>query len=552
MKIQRYLAALLVVPALASIQSCSASKLDPNQKATLKAKPAVVRVVSICEGGYRWYPLGKAKSSFSTYIPIDASFIGTGFLIDPSGYIVTSSDVIQNKEDCIKRLKENIVQKIQKDYPDDLDYKKPEVGDIQVDRKSDNFGKFYPAPFQSGKVILPNVSNEPLTFQVEATRRNSGEPSKLGNNVAIIRIQVTKAPIVKLSKEDSIQIQDFIITIGYPLTTDTDTSGKSLVESTVDDGKITNADKQVEGGYPILQTNIRGGEGILGSPLLNNQGEAIGMIASVKGGVTLAIPQKPEIQALIKGSGATFNEGGLTEKYYLDGLNDFEKGNLVAARAKFSNVKNLFPAHSEVDKLILKIDNILASRYNKPWKDPTYQRLFALIVGGGVVAALAYFLLRRKSSGSKAPAGSPGLSAQGGSVLKPPYQGNGAGTQSWVELEYQGQTRKLPLYKDEHRLGRDPQWSDVAIPTSWEVISRHHAILRKEGEDYRIYDGDGKVPSSNGLWIDDDIRVNPQDGYPLRNGDQLKIGKDSHEQIVLTYFNPSSSQAAQPRETKMA
>jgi len=126
---------------------------------------------------------------------------------------------------------------------------------------------------------------------------------------------------------------------------------------------------------------------------------------------------------------------------------------------------------------------------------------------------------------------------------------NGAGNQIWIELECQGQLRRFPLSKEEHRLGRDPDWSDFKVPAGWEVISRHHAILRKQGDDYRIHDGDGTVPSRNGLWVEDEP-VGTLNDYPLQDGDQIKIGKNPQEWVILTYFNQSGSQAA-VRETRM-
>lgn len=210
--------------------------------------------------------------------------------------------------------------------------------------------------------------------------------------------------------------------------------------------------------------------------------------------------------------------------------------------------KGVVSCHSEVDRLIRSSDRFLFERYRYPWKNPTYLLLGALVAGISVVAALTYFLLRRQSRTKASPV-SLESSAERGSDPNTSYQGNGIGTQT-LELEYQGQIRRCQLNKDEHHLGRDLKWSDINIPTSWEAISRKHAILRKEGEDYRIYDGDGIVASRNGLWIDSLTRVD-QYGYLLQNGDQIKIGTDPHEQITLTYFNPISSQA-EVRPTSMA
>lgn len=115
-------------------------------------------------------------------------------------------------------------------------------------------------------------------------------------------------------------------------------------------------------------------------------------------------------------------------------------------------------------------------------------------------------------------------------------------------MEYKGQIQRFQLHKGELKLGRDPNWSDFEIPSTWEVISRRHAIFHKEGNDYRLYDGDRQVPSRNGVWVSDDYRVDPKEGYLLNNGDRLKIGQDAQEQVLITYFNPNS-EPANPKTT---
>ena len=43
---------------------------------------------------------------------------------------------------------------------------------------------------------------------------------------------------------------------------------------------------------------------------------------------------------------------------------------------------------------------------------------------------------------------------------------------------------------------------DLAVPETWQVISRRQATLHQDGEDYWIFDGDGKTPSSYEYNID--------------------------------------------------
>jgi ABC-type multidrug transport system ATPase subunit/pSer/pThr/pTyr-binding forkhead associated (FHA) protein/ABC-type multidrug transport system permease subunit len=123
--------------------------------------------------------------------------------------------------------------------------------------------------------------------------------------------------------------------------------------------------------------------------------------------------------------------------------------------------------------------------------------------------------------------------------------------QPFLELNNQGQILRLYLQEDIHRLGRDPEWSDLDIPEiGWKVLSRRQAVFKKEGEDYQIYDGDGESPSRNGTFINQ-TRINVSQGYLLKNGVQLKIGQSPQNQILLTYFNPVSSGLVMPSKRRL-
>ncbi|NJO40873.1 MAG: ATP-binding cassette domain-containing protein [Cyanobacteria bacterium RU_5_0] len=115
----------------------------------------------------------------------------------------------------------------------------------------------------------------------------------------------------------------------------------------------------------------------------------------------------------------------------------------------------------------------------------------------------------------------------------------------FLELNNQGQVIRIDLTKDVHLLGRDRQRADLSVPDNWMVISGCHATLRRTGADYKIFDGDGQRPSTNGLFLDR-TRITPTEGFYLRNGSQLRIGQDPRNQIQLTYHNPSAMAASAP------
>ncbi len=109
--------------------------------------------------------------------------------------------------------------------------------------------------------------------------------------------------------------------------------------------------------------------------------------------------------------------------------------------------------------------------------------------------------------------------------------------QPTLELNNRGQILKFELYQDRHRLGRDPEWSDLLVADpGWAVLSRRQAILQREGSDYRIFDGDGQSPSRNGIFVDQ-TRVTATDGCLLRDGMQLEIGMSPETRILIQYTN---------------
>ena len=124
-------------------------------------------------------------------------------------------------------------------------------------------------------------------------------------------------------------------------------------------------------------------------------------------------------------------------------------------------------------------------------------------------------------------------------------------TEPFIELNNQGQVLRFSLQKDIYKLGRDRKWSDLDIPEKgWEVLSRHQAVLRKVGEDYRIYDGDTHKPSSNGIFLNH-TRINTNNGYLLKHGMTLEIGQNPGNQILLTYLHPAKSQVVLPSKRRL-
>lgn len=114
------------------------------------------------------------------------------------------------------------------------------------------------------------------------------------------------------------------------------------------------------------------------------------------------------------------------------------------------------------------------------------------------------------------------------------------GTDPYLELNNQGQTFRFNLCHPKHILGREPNSADLVVPQDWELVSRVQAVLYKEGQEYRIYDGNGQKASSNKLYINHSL-ITASQGYLLTHGVEIHISQNPQQLIQIRYFNSTTS-----------
>jgi hypothetical protein len=263
-------------------------------------------------------------------------------------------------------------------------------------------------------VIIPDGSAFP--FEIKQYGAPTGESNDQGKDVAIIKIEVKNAPILKLADSDKVQLQDHVTVIGYPGAADTFNTGtlsaKSAFEATINDGKIS-AKKQASSGAPILQTSTAATHGNSGGPVINDANEVVGLLTfrgdTVNGqevsGFSFVVPSNT-VMEYVKSAGAT-NAEGPTDTVYHEGLENYWNQYYSAAIPKFEEVKRLFPQHSEVDRLIQSSQQAKAEGKEKSsfpfWIVPVIVGiLFVLLLL--LIIIIVGILIARKRRKAKAPA----------------------------------------------------------------------------------------------------------------------------------------------------
>ncbi|HEY9626108.1 MAG TPA: serine protease [Coleofasciculaceae cyanobacterium] len=354
-----------------------------DHRIAMYAKPAVVGISAGCTGTYIYKGIA---------YPYRSAAVGSGFIIDSNGFILVSARIasfaVGGRSACKDRLFNVFVERLTKQ--EDIENVSPELKD-EIEKQTELQDFKY-----TNQALLPNGAA--FSFEIKNIGGFTFGGLDAGNDVAVVKIEVSDAPTLKLGDSGKAQVQDSVMVVGYPSEVGDATfvtGDKAFHEATILLGGTVSGAELYEMNSPTLEVNnIRTLDGMSGGPVLNQQGEVIGML-SLRDSTTSVPYATPTstLQEYIRESGAQ-NEPSATDLLYKEGLDLFWKGDFQGAKAKFETVRGLFPLHSEVDELIRRSEQQIAGR----WTSRSYIPLLVII--GAAIAGLlgAYFALRRRSS----------------------------------------------------------------------------------------------------------------------------------------------------------
>ena len=360
-----------------------------GERLAMYSKPAVVRIVDGAAGQIVLQLPGYQARSFN----VSAVGLGSGFFISSNGYIATNAHVVTFTKEGDDKLKQALFWQMVQQIGQQLnrDPRTFSQSDIQQLSQHSDFTAFQ----KYHHVIIPDGSAYP--FEIKQYGAPTGENADQGKDVAIIKIEVKNAPILKLADSEKVQLQDHVTVIGYPGAADTFNSGllsaKSALEATMNDGKIS-ARKQSSSGAPILQTSAPATHGNSGGPVVNDANEVVGLLTfrgdTVNGqevsGFAFIVPSNT-VMEYVKSAGAS-NVEGPTDTLFREGLDYYWQQYYSSAIPKFEEVKRMFPQHSEVDRLVQSSQQAKAEG-----KERSSFPLWIVLVIVGVVLVLGLLLI---------------------------------------------------------------------------------------------------------------------------------------------------------------
>ena len=387
-------------------QSYVVHAVSDGERLAMYSKPAVVRIVDGAAGQILFQPPGYQGQTFN----VSAISLGSGFFISANGYIATNAHVVSSTHDGEDKAKQALFYQMVRQIAQQMGKDPRSLNTNFIDQYSQlqSFKLFH-------HVIIPDGSSFP--FEIKQYGAPTGESNDQGKDVAIVKIEVKNAPILRLADSDKVQLQDHVTVIGYPGAADTFNSGlldsKSAFEATINDGKIS-AKKQASSGAPILQTSTAATHGNSGGPVLNDASEVIGLLTfrgdTVNGqevsGFSFVVPSNT-VMEYVKSAGAT-NAEGPTDKLYREGLDFYWNQYYSSAIPKFEEVKRLFPQHSEVDRLVQSSQQAKAEGKEKAsfplWIVGVILLVVFLIIAILIIGGIILFLARRRGKKAALPA----------------------------------------------------------------------------------------------------------------------------------------------------
>jgi S1-C subfamily serine protease len=350
---------------------------------------------------------------------VETGAMGTGFIITPDGYILTNAHVVYADDDYLKwELTQTALKELlEKDVQDAI----KEAGEMDVEIPEDvmkagtqNAALYYQRFMQLSRVsteiftemgvAIPGLQAMQRGFASDLRKR--GEPIP-GKDVAILKIDKTNLPTVRLGDDATVTTGDRIYVIGYPAvaTFHEMLSKESIIEAFLTSGLIS-ARKTMQAGWTALQTDAAITHGNSGGPAFNEQGEVIGIAtfgsidyqrggAEVQG-MNFLVPIGVARQFLTE-INVKPQESQLS-KLYEQGLAYYDKHQYKYALEKFREVNELNPGYPYVTKYISDSRTAISEGRDTTWSPWIYA---GIAVAGGfllliVIGVIVFVLYRRR------------------------------------------------------------------------------------------------------------------------------------------------------------
>jgi len=508
-------------------------QLDKYQRMAYRAKPGVVQI-----GLGVVAKIVYLKNNSQIQDQAFEGSGGSGFIVNPDGYIVTNGHVVQlayeydkDKEKVLNRLMISfVVRKLQQEK-------------IQV--TPENYQKWrqehQPRIVQEQSIRKVFISNgDVYDFEI---KKYSPFVMQGGKDVSVIKIEAKDLPIVSLGNSSELKLQQLVFPFGYPGVVDAGPGGhvalgrKTALEVSITRGTVS-ALKVDYKGVPLIQTDAAITHGNSGGPACNENGEVIGIstLGSIGedpftgkpievAGFNFLVPIDTA-KEFINEAGVKYNVPSKFNEKYNAALDATWNKEWFSARDLINSALVFLPNQPDLIRLRQFVEGKITemSWFKRNWQKNKIA-MVSLVIIILLIIAVGVTLVIRKAPQKPAqpelqmarPSRPSAIAPEGETRV----EGRGFGT---LTLNTGGQTGKsYPIGEKGLVIGREPSQCDIVISDA--NVSRVHTWVTVEKNEVVVIDRG----STNGTFVNN----NKVEKAKLKSGDVIQLGQKCATTLIF-------------------
>jgi serine protease Do len=345
---------------------------------------------------------------------LNTTMMGSGFIITPDGYVVTNAHVIDENDGDTKRgfAEQAFMEILRGDMKTIQSAMKRKMTDEEAQAFKEAYSWYYSQTIEVGRIkkefsVVMGISGDKgkiVPMIIPAKIVTQGKPIP-GKDVAILKLQEKHIyPTIRIGDDKAMRVGDAVYVLGYPAvaTFNPVLSTETVSEATLTRGLVS-AKKNMKDGWEVLQIDAAITHGNSGGPVMNEQGEVIGLATFV----SVDELRKQEVQGMNFMVPTTIvNEFVDKTKIkpemsdislaYEEAMDMFDKHRYKKALEEFKIVKDMNPSFPFIDTYLSQTQKNIDKGLDKEPKDMTMY----YYIGGGVLAVILLFLLFRRKKKS--------------------------------------------------------------------------------------------------------------------------------------------------------
>ncbi len=504
----------------------SKRSLNKIEMMAYKVKPAVILIET-------WLTARISYVKNNQIIMEDKIFgsLGSGFFINPSGYILTNGHVVEYAYE-FQNNRENLLKLVLAYF---VAYKLREEG---TSITLENFNKWL--KIHNPQIISSNIYPRVILSNFETynyeIKKYSPLITKGGKDIAVLKIERENCPTIMLGDSSKIVLQQLIFPIGYPGVVDpinfSVISQKSRMEPTISRGTITSL-KYDYRNMGVIQTDAVMTHGNSGGPAVDEDGYVIGIS-------TFTPPPDPyngEIQGynflipintakeFIRDAGVEYNVESDFTKVYNKLLTAVWNEDWFSAQhyveVALSYMKNQPDLERLQQMIYSKIESMNA--IEKAWaKNKGLMILLIILVVAFIIVLVLVFrpVPERKIEVLEKKASDETLKT----IIEEPDKTIVEEILGVLQIIIKGkEVKKCEIKEGGTIVGRDPSQADCVVDEP--IVSKAHIKIVPESDGFTVID----LGSTNGTYIDGEKITKKT----VKSGDTIQLGKKGDVKIKI-------------------